>query len=1195
MQDEALRSEPHQYYPLSDIQAVSAWGTALFNHLVIFENYPDPDQLLAGSGPAEALPPMTDPEEFDDNNYPFTLLVSLRGAALQFRFDFREGEGVRGEVATLRERLRRLIEQVAAPETVRLREIDFLAGPERAQVLDGFNRTAVPIPAGTTVCSLFERRAAGQPEAIAVRCGPRCLTYGALNAAANRLAHHLREAYGVGPGKTVGLLLNRSEYVPIAILGVLKAGGAYLPVDPAYPRERIGYCLSDAGVGLLLTESGLVFDAIEYFGGELFAIDAQLPDLTGSAGDPSPGCAPGDLAYVMYTSGSTGLPKGVCVPHGGVANLALAQCERAGIRADDRVYQFASLSFDASVSEIFMALCAGAALVISGEETIRDKQPFLAHLRETGTTVITLPPAFMRLFAAEELSFLRVILTAGEAADVRLTAALSASVRVLNAYGPTECTVCATMYEVSPGDAGRVSIPIGRPIANVKVYVLDHLGRPVPPGVAGEIWVAGAGVVRGYLHQDELTARTFIPSPFVAGERLYGTGDLGQWLPDGNLLYLGRRDAQLKVRGHRVEGAEIEHHLLALPVAQAVVHKYAGPDGQEHLLAFLVAGQPLDLPLVREALKSRLPAFMVPDALVQVATIPLTPNGKTDYAALREAWLAEAAPRTAGQLPATEAERKLAAIWEAVLGRTGLTRDDNFFDLGGHSLKAIQVLSRMEREWQAGFDLKTLFAHPTIRGLAAQVDAGRGTPAEGTAIPRVAAQPFYDVSPAQKRLWILHQLQGGLTAYNLPVAYQLDGPLRVPALQHAFRVLVERHEILRTTFVTAGGEPKQCIHAPGPDWYPLPMIDLTGHADGEAAAGAIAGQEAGHAFDLSEGPLVRAKLLRLAPHRHVFLLTMHHLVTDEWSLEVIFRQLSESYNAHCQGHAGPPAEPGVQYKDYVAWQGQQLAARMPKLRAYWLEHFAGTLRPLPLPADYPRPAVKTYGGGYVERFLPPALLGELLTLGQQHQASLFMLLLSAVNVLLHRYAEGEPVTVGTPAGGRTHLDLEDQVGFYVNTLAIRNRFLPGQPFSDALRQVRQHTLAAYANQLYPFDQLVDGLSYPRDASRNPLFDVWMVLHNPPPAQEAMQEIAVTRFGPPSDVVHFDVSFDFLHQDGGLLVVLRYNRDLFSAPRAAFLNQCLVTLLEKIARDPGATVAELLAWPEAAPDAQNVDLSLEMNL
>ncbi len=1196
VQDEAHRTERMQH--LWDGQTGQAGQPNLLNHLLILENYPTPDDLLP-TGTDPGLPAPTDAGEFDRNTYPFTVLVARKTtrvngqneASLHIRFDYQVQEGMDETIAQLTERLQRLIEEVIGLPNQPLDAINWLSSSENQQVIHGFNQTQRPIQPGLTVCSLFEHQAATQPNAIALSNGHHQLTYRALNEASNQLAHHLRGQYGIGPGQVVGVLLDRSEHPIIALWAILKAGGTYLPLDPAHPREHTRFCLTDAGATVLITDSERVFDVIDYYGGQLFAIDAQLADLSEPTTNPTPNFTTEDLAYIIYTSGSTGQPKGTLIEHRSLVNFALGKIEGVGLLPADVVYQFASPSFDASLSEIMLTLCGGATLALTTDAIIRNRTDFLAHLHQTQTTVIILTPAYLGLFSADELRHLRVLLTVGDAADTRLTTELSRHVRVLNAYGPTEGTICATMFTVLPDGLPATHVPIGQPMPNVQTYVLDRAGRPLPVGMPGELCLGGMGLARGYLNRPDLTASRFRPNPFGRGF-LYHTGDVARWLPDGNLVYLGRLDRQIKVRGQRVEQAEIENRLVALSGGQAVVQVGHLANGTEQLLAFVTGSH--DPVRLRQQLAEQLPAFMVPDAIVPVDTLPLTISGKVDTAKLLAHWHTNRTIEPAGRQPETDTQSKLAAIWETVLDRTGLRLDDNFFEVGGHSLKAIQVLWRMECEWQTTFTIKVLFTNPTLESLARYVEQSHSTGAVSGAIPVLAEQFDYACTSAQQRLWMLQQLQPDLTAYNMPLAYELTGPLNVDALNYAYQTMISRHESLRTTFVAVDGEPRQRISAPNPARFVMEQVDLAGDTSPEQLAHQLAEQEAILQFDLAAGPLVRSRLLRLSANRHVLLLTMHHIVTDEWSLEVIFSELTTGYNRYGLANEAPTEPLRVQYVDYAAWQQETLRQTLPQLRTYWLDQFAQPTPPLALPTDYPRPMHRTYAGQHVEEYVVTDQFRALQELGQQHQASLFMVLLTAVNGLLYRYANGQPVTVGTPISGRTHPDLGDQIGFYVNTLAIRNQFSPNQLLSEMLKLVRQQTLEAYDHQLFPFEELVNSVGGPRDASRNPLFDVWVVLHNAPASTAPMHDVTIGRFGPPTSAIHFDLSFDFVEEGDRLLVALRYNHALFSAERAHFLLESLLGLLTSMTRQPDATLIEWLAQPMAEHAPEVLDLTLELN-
>ncbi|HEV3049322.1 MAG TPA: amino acid adenylation domain-containing protein, partial [Longimicrobium sp.] len=796
-----------------------------------------------------------------------------------------------------------------------------------------------------------------------------------------------------------------------------------VPLDPAYPAERLAFMLADSGAPLLLTRSPLP-EGLPPHAAEVVCLDADRERIEAeSARAPAAGVLPENLAYVIYTSGSTGTPKGVMVPHRGVPNLAYAQARRFGIDGASRVLQFASFSFDAAVAEVFDALLAGATLVMASRDALLPGAGLLETLRSGRVTVATLPPSVLAMLAPEDLPELRTVVSAGEAVDAATVERWSAGRAFVNAYGPTETTVCATSARC---EADGRAPAIGRGLENVRVYVLDAAGRPAPVGVAGELYVGGVGVARGYLGRPGLTAERFVPDPFggATGARLYRTGDRVRWSARGELEFLGRVDAQVKVRGFRIEPGEIEATLRRhAAVRECVVVARGDASGGARLVGYIVGEADPDA--LRAHLRRSLPEYMVPSAFVFLKALPLTPNGKLDRQALPAPEYAADADRYVA--PRTPVEEVLAGIWAEVLRLDRVGVEESFFDLGGHSLLATRVVSRVRDVFAIELPLRALFEGPTVAELAGRVEEMRraGLPVLPPVVPtgRTGALPL---SFAQERLWFLDRLEPGSTTYNLPAAWRLGGALDQAALERALGEIVRRHEVLRTTFREANGSPVQVIAPFG--GFALPVEDLSGldEADREAAVRRRALEEARRAFDLSAGPLFRAALLRLDAEDHVLLLSMHHVVSDGWSMGVLFRELSALYAAYRAGGESPLRELPVQYADYALWQRAQLEGEaLDRQLSYWRERLAGVPELLELPIDHPRPAVQTYRGASVPLDLSPELLERLQALGRSQGATLYMTLLGAFQVLLSKYSGSEDVVVGSPIAGRTRKEVEE--------------------------------------------------------------------------------------------------------------------------------------------------------------------------
>ncbi len=1013
--------------------------------------------------------------------------------------------------------------------------------------------------APATLPRLFEAQVERTPDLPAVLYDGGSLAFADLETRANRLAHLLIRR-GVGPEDVVALALTRSVEIVVAQLAVVKAGAAYLPVDPAYPPERIGFMLSDAAPVLVVTRAGEVLpDGVDVLVlDEQDAALAAMPAHAPADADRTAPLLPAHPAYVIYTSGSTGRPKGVVVTHRGLADFAAAEADRYEVRPGDRVLQFSSPSFDASVLELCMALPSGAALVVPPPGPLLGEQ--LAEVIATRrVTHALIPPAALATVPAEAVGGLRefrMLTVGGDACPAELVELWAPGRRMINSYGPTESTVVATWSGPLAPDAGVP--PIGRPIQGTRAYVLDGELRPVEAGVAGELYVAGVGLARGYLRRPGLTAQRFVADPFGAsGERMYRTGDLVRWNDDGDLEFVGRADDQVKIRGFRIELGEIETALTRHPdVGSAVVTAREDRPGEKRLVAYVVpAGGTPDPGRLRAFLAGSLPVYMLPAAIVTLDALPLSPNGKLDRRALP-------APERHGApsaVPRTEVERELTEIWAEVL-QTGVGVDDDFFELGGDSISGVRVLSRVKAAFGVDLPARAVFDAPTVAALAETVRASATAPAAPIRpAPRAGTLPL---SAAQQRLWFLEELTPGGTENNVGVGLRLSGPLDTDALLAALDALADRHEALRTTFGTENGQGVQIV-APHGD-LPLRTVDASSAESAERELR----EELKTPFDLRRGPLTRAVLVRLGAEDHVLMLAQHHIVTDGWSVGVLVDELMRRY---ADASAALPPLP-IQYADYAVWQRERVPALDEHL-AYWRRKLAG-VTPLDLPADRPRPGVRTSAGAVHRRLLPAGLVGRLAEVGQANDATLFMTLVAAVQVLLARYAGQRDVAVGTVTSGRDRPELENLAGFFVNTLVLRSAVEDAEAFDAFLRDVRETVLEAFAHDAVPFDRLVEELQPERDPSRTPLVQALVVLQNAVVRTHEAGGLRVADHDLPRPSARFDLLVEFVPRGDALVMALEYNVDLFDPATVARMAVHLETLLDGIAAGPARRLGEL---------------------
>ncbi len=1149
--------------------------TPLFQVMFVLHNAPTLDQR-AFAVPGLRLTPL----DFQAGQAKFDLhlsVVEVEGRLTGLleldteRFDLATG----GRVL---ERFQALLDAMAAAPDRPLSALPRLPEAERHQILTEWGATGRAYPAAT-IPELFRRRAAEQPEAVALVFEGESLSYGRLARRVHGLAQRLKEL-GVGPEQPVGVVQERSLELVIGLLAVLDAGGAYVPLDPDSPDERLARLLADTAPRVVLSTAEHRPRFADFAGAVL--LDEARPEADPSAWKHT-GIDGDSLAYVIFTSGSTGTPKGVMNTHAAIANRLLWMQEAYGLAPSDRVLQKTPFTFDVSVWEFFWPLITGATLVVARPEGHRDPDYLLSTIAEHGVTTLHFVPSMLQAFldepGLERAASLVRVFASGEALPGPLAAAFAErlpGVALHNLYGPTEAAVDVTFHPCSPEDASGV-VPIGRPIANLEILIFDRHGSPVPTGTPGELQIGGIGLARGYLGRPDLTAERFVPRP--GGGRLYRTGDLARHRPDGVIEFLGRIDHQVKIRGFRVEPGEIEAALREHPDVREAVVAARGAGAERRLVAYVVpSGEEPSAERLRQALRGRLPAYMVPEQWVFLAELPLTSSGKVDRKALPEP-----GPQTAhshrGGGPLDPLEETLAAVWSDVLGVAYVDAHDDFFALGGHSLLATQVRSRVRHLLGAELPLRTFFEAPTLAGLAARVrTALRGT--HRPEIPPLRAEPssIAPLSFAQQRLWFLDQLDPGSAAYNLASAVRLLGALDAAALEASLAEIVRRHGALRTVFSRLGAEPVQEVRPAG--GFVLPLVDLSGLCEGgpEIEMRRLAGAEARRPFDLSRGPLFRSLLVRCRPDEHLLAITLHHTVGDGWSMEVLERELALLYS----GRAADLPEPPVQYTDFARWQrgwltGEALSAEME----HWRLELAGMPPLLDLPTDRPRPPVQSFAGASRPVVLTGALATALRDLSRREGATLFMALLAGLQTVLARLSGQESLAVGTAIAGRSQVELEGLIGFFANTLVLRGD-LHGHPsFRAMLGRARRRTLDAYAHQDIPFEKLVEELAPERSLAHTPLFQVMFAFQNAAaprsltiPHSLALPRLALEPLSLGGDTAKFDLTLLLAETSAGLEGKLEHALDLFDDPTVDRLAGHLATLLEAAAAEPDRPIHEL---------------------
>jgi amino acid adenylation domain-containing protein len=1075
-----------------------------------------------------------------------------------------------------------LVAAVAENPRQKVHELPMLTKAERGSMLGEWNATDGPFTIDETAIDMFEEQVRRVPDAIAVEFNGISLTYGELNGAAEKVAAALLRL-GAGPDVPVAFCLDRCPDMVASLLGVLKSGAAYVPIDPSLPDDRISFIINDSGAKALITTSTM----------EKRFLAMNVPTvLVDRISGGSTVCQPSEkadgrhCAYLIYTSGSTGKPKGVEIRHFSLANFLRSMRREPGISAADSLLAITTISFDIAGLEILLPLTTGAKVFLAEKELAVDGVRLVEFLRAKQPSIMQATPATWNMLLDggwQDAKGMKV-LCGGEAMTRRLAdRLLSTGAEVWNMYGPTETTIWSSLWKVAPGEKQP---PIGRPIDNTKLYVLGPGLSLSPLGAAGELYIGGIGLARGYRNRPELTSERFIDSPFPQGlfadveKRIYKTGDVARRLPDGTIEVLGRGDFQVKIRGFRIELGEIEAALTGLPnVKECVV--VDGPDssGNKILIAYVVFldNEKTSIDDVRVSLRRTLPDYMVPSIFMPLPALPRLINGKIDRKSLPQQSGLRPVLSTERVAPRTDAERMVAGLWDEVLGTKGIGVRDNFFEVGGHSLLATQVCLRVRKAFGVDLALQDFFAMPTIEQLADRLDSatvGGKARDEGPPILRIERGNRLPLSAAQQRLWFLHQMDPASPAYNIIHAFRITGPLEVSALQRAFDGLVKRHEILRTVFSVVDGVPyvaigpavsvalQTVVHEPGGTWHTLETVSQ------------FTSVEAPKPFDIERGPLMRIFLFSLAPSEHVCTVVIHHLITDGWSMGVMMNDVGTLYACEKAGAPSTLEQLPVQYVDFAQWQRRCLASpEMAVQMDYWRVKLGGELPLLQLPLDFNRPMTLSHHGSEVVFSVPREVVVGLARLNQQQGVTMFMTLLSGFAVLLNRYTGQEDLVVGSPIANRRQVELEDLIGLFANTLAWRMNVDQSQTFIDLLRQVRETSLEAYRHQDVQFEELVRTLNLPRDVGHNPVFQTMFAFQNYPMLPVETGGLSLSPVWVGRGATQFDLAFFLEENDGGIEGVIEYSTELFNRSTIERFASQFVKLLAAIAQRPAATIHE----------------------
>ncbi|WP_121286853.1 non-ribosomal peptide synthetase, partial [Pedobacter alluvionis] len=1102
-----------------------------------------PDDLIISNYTGDVVVP--------NNKFDLVLTFTESEDMLTAHFEYNSAIFHRETMERFASRFSFVLEQLSNKPDVSIERISLFDELEKQRMLKQVTSAAAPFPKGQCILSLFDKQVQLSPDNTAIFYEGTTFTYRTLNELSNQFSAYLRLSAHLQPGELAGINLPRTAWVVAAILGVLKSGATYLPIDHNTPAERIDYMINDSCCRLVIDEA-LLTDFL------LKQHDFDIADIPSSRSLSTP-------VYVIYTSGSTGNPKGVVVHNDALVNLCYWHIDAFSVNNEDRATLYAGLGFDAAVWELFPYLLTGAGLFMVPEEIRLDMEKLRAYMELHQVSIAFLPTQIAEQFMQADHSSLRHLLVGGD----RLKSFTKQKYQVTNNYGPTENTVVSTSFLVSEY---LPNIPIGKPIANVNIYVVNGSNEICPVDIPGEICIAGSGLSSGYLNNPELTTEKFVPNLFHHEGMLYKTGDYGRWLPSGNLEFLGRKDNQVKIRGNRVELGEIESVLNTYEglLEVAVIATDANDFGERELIACFVGEETVSVPVLKAFLAEKLPAYMIPGYYVQLASMPLNQNGKIDrqyLAGNTESYIGAGLVYVA---PADELEKELAGIWGLVLGRKEISANDDFFLLGGNSLKAMRLIGMMQRSFKIKIGLKNIFDHSVLTDQALFIRKNLQTKYLG--IVPTSPNPHYPLSSSQRRLWLLSQFSDTSIAYHISDIHVYEAELDIAALTAAFSALIERHESLRTVFKEDEyGNVFQYIRLPEEVDFQISTAVLEiGNSLGD-----IVEKIRQQPFDLAADTLLRAGVIRISADKWVIVTVMHHIVSDGWSMEILNRELLLFYQSEISGNAYRPEALSIHYKDYAVWQQDLLNTDiMAGSRTYWLNQFSENIPVFLLHGDYNRPAIKTHNGGVVRKNINAATAKQLIRFSKERGCTLYMTLLSLVSALLYKYTSEEDIVIGSPIAGREHESLEDQIGCYLNTLAMRMRFSGKDNFSMLLTATKKLTLDAYEHQSFPFDELVNLLPLQQDRSRSALFNVMMLLAENN-VQEKPGNASLSLYQEELKVASkFDLTFSFQELGEELQLSLIYNSDIYSEGRVSAMCTHLEQLASAVLRFPEVALKNL---------------------
>ncbi|MGB7603970.1 MAG: amino acid adenylation domain-containing protein, partial [Lutisporaceae bacterium] len=1153
--------DEYENTPLVDIKTAIGFDyqSNVFDSIVVMENYPLDKELNNGSSAIK----IEEYSMYEATNFDLVLSISMFDD-IELGFIYNSNSFEKSSIQNAAGHFENIIKAMVKEQDINVSKIDVLSEAERDRVIFDFNATDTNYPKDKTLHELFEEQVEKAPDNVAVTLGQDFLTYKQLNEKANQFAKLLRSK-GVKANSIVAMIVDRSIDMIVGIIAILKAGGAYLPIDPTYPMDRIDYMLKDSGANILITQNHLL-NKVE-FDGTIIDINAKSCYIESTSNLEHINKS-SDLAYVIYTSGSTGKPKGSLTMHYNISRV-VKETNYIAITDKDNVLQLSNYAFDGSTFDIYGALLNGAKLVMLDRDTVIDIDKLSTLIKEQEISVFFVTTALFNTLVDLDIKCLkniRKILFGGERVSLLHTKKALEYMgkdKIIHVYGPTESTVYASYYAINDIDEKLGTVPIGSPLSNTQLYVMDKNNTAMPIGVPGELCISGDGLAKGYLNRPELTAEKFVQNPYVQGELMYKTGDLVRWLIDGNIEFIGRIDHQVKIRGFRIELGEIESQLFNYKdIKEAIVIAREDNTGNHYISAYISAASEVNIPVLKENLLKTLPEYMIPAYIIQLERLPLTLNGKVDRKALPE-------PNTviAGvefEAPTNEIEEKLAEVWKQVLGIDIVGINHNFFELGGHSLKATNAVSRIHKATGVQVPLKQFFAMPTIKQLTLYIQDQEKSLCP--TIKAVESKEYYEVSCAQRSLFLQQQFEGIATSYNMPIAMLIDGKLDVQKLNSAFNELVKRHEALRTSFLFIEEKTVQRIH--NDIEFNIINLELESNNIDEIINQFV------KPFDLGKAPLIRVGVKQISEYKHVLIMDMHHIISDGISVNIMMKELSSFY----EGKQLELKTLSIQYKDYAEWQSMLFDTEyMEKQKLYWHSNLIDELPVLNMPTDFIRSDNRTFEGDTVKFSISSHLKESLNQIARKNDTTLNTVLFSIYTILLNRYSNQEDIVIGSLSAGRTQAEIQNIIGMFNNFLPIRNKIDSKNSFMSFVNATKEVMLNAYENQEYPYDKMVESFANRNDISRNPLFDTMLILHNQLEAGTSfkMDTLTFKRYEYDSKTSKLDFKLDaYIDELDELSCILEYNTRLYNASTIERLATHFVNIAKEIVENPYKKLCEI---------------------